>query len=66
MASGDVADGKGHGEHGEAECQGDTGETDAEAGISGGEDSGAASAEDEPCGTEELCEETFAEIHFPS
>ena len=66
VASGDVADGEGHGEQGEAEGQGDTGKTDAKTGVGGGQNSGTASAEDQPCGSQEFGEETFAEIHFPS
>jgi hypothetical protein len=66
VASGNVADGIRHGQDGEAESERDSDEADAKTGKSGCENGSAASAKDEPCGSKEFGEETFAEIHFPS
>jgi hypothetical protein len=63
VATGDVADRVGHGEHGQAEGQRDAEEADAhvDAGVGvhhlGGQDGGAAAAEDEDEGPEGLRQE---------
>ena len=55
MAAGDVADGEGHGEYGEAEGERDARKADAELRIGGGKSARSAAAEDQPKGAEELC-----------
>ena len=50
----DVADGVGHGEHGQAEGEGDAEVADADVRDPGGQDGGAAAAEHQPEGAEEL------------
>ena len=65
VAARDVANGEGHGEHGETECEGDPHEADAEVDRCGAfcgeefgrEHSAAASAQDQPAGAEELGDE---------
>src|ERR1700712_2764549 len=54
MRAGDVADGKGHGEHGEAEGESDARESDTELRIGRGEECRSAAAEDQPEGTKEF------------
>ena len=56
MAARDVADGRRHREHGEAEGEGDAQEADPEIGIRGGEHGAAAAAEHEPEGADRLGE----------
>lgn len=54
-----VADSVRHGHDGQAECEGDTGESDPELRKSGGENGTAAAAEHEPKRTEELGAQTL-------
>jgi hypothetical protein len=66
VAPGDVTDGVAHGKKGEAEGESNTDESDTEARERGGENGSAASAEDQPCGAEELGEKHFAKFHYSS
>lgn len=58
-----MSDGEGHSEQGEAEGKGNAEKADAQTGIACGQNGGATSTEDQPCGPEEFRHHTFAEIH---
>ncbi len=63
MASGDVSDGKRHGENGKPEGESDAGESDADGGKAGGEHGCAASAKDQPESSKEFRCCTFTDGH---
>src|SRR3954452_21719144 len=59
VAARDVPDSVCHREHRKSEGKGNADETDAKLRECSGKNSGAASSEDEPKGTKELCSRTF-------
>src|SRR5690606_22767151 len=63
---GNMTDRIGHGQHGEAEGQGDAGEADPEFGKGGGEDGAAAPAEHQPEGSDQLSQTTLHVGHVAS
>jgi hypothetical protein len=63
VTTGNVSDGIHHGQHGEAEGQGNASESDAKRGEACGDDSCAASAEYQPESSKELREGTFPQSH---
>lgn len=62
MATRDMADGKGHGQYGEAEGEGDTEHTDAERGT-GCEYRTATATKDQPEGADQFGTHAFTEGH---
>ena len=62
MAARDVADGIGHGQHGQAEGERDAEQADADLGKARGDDGAAAAGEGEPEGADRFGR-TFTQIH---
>jgi hypothetical protein len=63
MAAGDMTDRECHGKDRESEGESDTGKADTELWKGGGEDGTAATSEDKPESTKELCGCTFVHRH---